>query len=60
MRDARILVVDDESEIRTLLEEILTEEGYEVTTAQDGAAARLRREQQEPDLVLTPQSGCRT
>ena len=52
MRDARILVVDDESEIRTLLEEILTEEGYEVTTAQDGAAARLRREQQEPDLVL--------
>ncbi len=52
MRDARILVVDDESEIRTLLEEILTEEGYRVTTAQDAAAARERREQEEPDLVL--------
>ena len=52
MRDARILVVDDESEIRTLLQEILTEEGYQVTTAQDAAAARERREQSEPDLVL--------
>jgi DNA-binding NtrC family response regulator len=52
MRDARILVVDDESEIRTLLEEILTEEGYQVSTAQDAAAARERREQTEPDLVL--------
>ena len=52
MRDARILVVDDESEIRTLLQEILTEEGYQVTTAGDAAAARERRAQTEPDLVL--------
>ena len=40
MNNARILVVDDESNIRVLLEEILTEEGYEVTTAEDAAAAR--------------------
>jgi DNA-binding NtrC family response regulator len=52
MRDARILVVDDESEIRTLLQEILTEEGYQVTTAQNAAVARERRQQSEPDLVL--------
>ncbi len=52
MRDARILVVDDESEIRTLLKEILTEEGYRVTTAQDAAAAREQRDETEPDLVL--------
>lgn len=52
MRDARILVVDDESEIRSLLEEILSEEGYTVTTAADAASARDRRDQEEPDLVL--------
>jgi DNA-binding NtrC family response regulator len=52
MRDARILVVDDESEIRTLLQEILTEEGYQVTTAPNAAVARERRKQSEPDLVL--------
>ena len=28
-----VLVVDDEAEIRTSLEEILTEEGYAVATA---------------------------
>ena len=37
---ARILVVDDESNIRALIDEILSEEGYDVTTAADAAAAR--------------------
>jgi DNA-binding NtrC family response regulator len=36
----RILVVDDEPEIRTTLHEILTEEGYEVSTASSCAEAR--------------------
>jgi signal transduction histidine kinase/ActR/RegA family two-component response regulator len=35
----RILVMDDEKDIRKLLETILTELGYEVRTAQDGAEA---------------------
>jgi DNA-binding NtrC family response regulator len=49
---ARILVVDDESNIRALIDEILSEEGYEVTTAADAAAARAARAEREFDLVL--------
>jgi DNA-binding NtrC family response regulator len=52
MSAARILVVDDESEIRGLLKEILADEGYEVDVAADAAEARLRRSQHDPDLVL--------
>ena len=39
MTNARILVVDDENDIRELVREILTEEGYTVDTA--GTAAEL-------------------
>ena len=39
MSSARILVVDDEADIRSLLEEILSEEGYEVVAAAKAAAA---------------------
>src|SRR5437868_11700386 len=52
MSSARILVVDDESEIRGLLKEILADEGYEVDVAADAAEARVRRTQHDPDLVL--------
>lgn len=52
MSAARILVVDDESDIRGLLKEILTEEGYAVEVAADAQAARLMRQKQSPDLVL--------
>jgi DNA-binding NtrC family response regulator len=49
---ARILVVDDEPNIRELLEEILSEEGYEVTTAGDAAHARAALREQSYDLTL--------
>ncbi len=39
---ARILVVDDEANIRALIDEILSEEGYDVTTAADAKEARSR------------------
>ena len=52
MKDARILVVDDEANIRMLLEEILSEEGYDVTTAENAAAARAARLEQDFELVL--------
>jgi DNA-binding NtrC family response regulator len=52
MSAARILVVDDESEIRGLLKEILADEGYEVDVAADAAEARAIRAQHDPDLVL--------
>jgi DNA-binding NtrC family response regulator len=52
MNVAKILVVDDESDIRRLLQEILSEEGYEVEVAADAAQARAARARQLPDLVL--------
>jgi two-component system nitrogen regulation response regulator NtrX len=52
MSAARILVVDDESEIRGLLKEILADEGYEVDIAADAVEARQRRSQHDPDLIL--------
>jgi DNA-binding NtrC family response regulator len=47
-----ILVVDDEPDIRNLVQEILKDEGYDVSTAENGEAARKKRLEQRPDLVL--------
>ena len=52
MSASRILVVDDEADIRGLLKEILSEEGYEVDIAADASQARTSRASQVPDLVL--------
>jgi two-component system, NtrC family, nitrogen regulation response regulator NtrX len=52
MTASRILVVDDEADIRGLLKEILSEEGYEVEIAADASQARSSRAAQVPDLVL--------
>jgi DNA-binding NtrC family response regulator len=49
---ASILVVDDEMGIRELLNEILTDEGHSVVSAQNADEARKARENLEPDLVL--------
>src|SRR5246127_1947537 len=47
-----ILVVDDEADIRGLLKEILSEEGYDVDVAANAVQARASRARQTPDLVL--------
>src|SRR6476661_6782401 len=52
MSSSHILVVDDEADIRTLLKELLSEEGYEVDVAANAAQARASRARQVPDLVL--------
>jgi len=52
MTAAKILVVDDEADIRTLVDEILSDEGYRVTTACDAAEARSQISATSPDLVL--------
>ncbi len=49
---ASILVVDDEMGIRELLNEILTDEGHTVYSAESAVQARTIREQMRPDLVL--------
>ena len=52
MSQAKILVVDDEPDIRQLVQEILEDEGYSVQVAKDGENARISYAQQKPDLVL--------
>jgi len=47
-----ILIVDDEPEIRGLVQEILEDEGYEITVAENGVEAREKRRERKPDLVL--------
>ncbi len=52
MTGQHILVVDDEPDIRTLVRDILEDEGYSVTTAESGEAARKARRQRRPELIL--------
>ena len=47
-----ILVVDDEPDIRHLLQEILQDEGYHVEVAEDGESARKAYRQHQPSLIL--------
>ncbi len=48
----RILVVDDEPEIRRLVCEILEDEGYLVASAENGFEARKLKISYKPDLIL--------
>lgn len=52
LKEANILVVDDEVNIRFFLEEILTRDGYRVVTAENGEQALQRMEGEEFDLAL--------
>jgi len=52
MSAAHILVVDDESDIREMVRDILEDEGYRVTVAEDAAAARRAHDAEEIDLIL--------
>jgi two-component system nitrogen regulation response regulator NtrX len=47
-----ILIVDDEVGIRELLSEILQDEGYRVSVAENATEARAYRARQQPALVL--------
>ena len=48
----KVLVVDDELEVRQVLLEFLSSRGYDVTTASGGAEAVAMVEAVKPDLVL--------
>jgi DNA-binding response OmpR family regulator len=52
MSRARILVVDDEADIRTLVRELLVRAGDEVEDAEDGRAALRALFAARPDLVV--------
>jgi len=49
----KILVIDDEAEIRSLLSEVLQEEGFEVFDAADGVEGLEMFHTINPDLVIT-------
>jgi DNA-binding NtrC family response regulator len=49
----RILIVDDESNARAALSEILREEGYATETAADGFKALGKLDEFAPDVILT-------
>ena len=52
MGDIRVLVVDDEPDIRATVAEMLEIEGYSVEEASNGADALRAIEQHAPDLIL--------
>ena len=51
-RRGHVLVVDDEPDIRSLVTEILGDEGYEVVAAGGAEAARELRRARRPDVIL--------
>ncbi|MEE9258065.1 MAG: UDP-3-O-acyl-N-acetylglucosamine deacetylase [Nitrospinaceae bacterium] len=52
MAKERVLIVDDEKNIVSSLQEILNDEGYEIVTAEDGLDALEMVQSEPPDLVL--------
>jgi DNA-binding response OmpR family regulator len=52
MTDRRILVVDDDADIRGLVRELLDRRGFEVSEARDGQEALRRFFDERPDLVV--------
>lgn len=48
----RILVVDDEPDLLILLEEHLSQDGYEVLTASTGMQAIAKAREDHPDVIL--------
>jgi len=49
---SHVLVVDDEADIRALIQDILSDEGYGVVVAADAAEARRARADEKFDLIL--------
>ena len=52
MTSSQVLVVDDEADIRALIQDILSDEGYGVTAAADASEARDARADTKFDLIL--------
>ena len=48
----KILVIDDEEIIRSLLTDILEDKGYQVITAADGETGLKQAQDDQPDLII--------
>jgi len=49
----RVLVVDDEEAVRDVFTKMLQEEGYEVTTAENGFDALLKLKHRSPEVLIS-------
>jgi len=49
----RVLIVDDDQSIRASMAMLLSEEGYEVSTAEDGFDALLQIKSKVPELIVS-------
>ena len=49
---AKVLAVDDQSDMRWLLSRLLREQGFEVDTANDGVQVLSRVQQEAPQVIL--------
>ncbi len=50
---AKILIIEDDSEVRTLIQRLLENEGYEVQVAENGVDGIEAFRAGSPDLVIT-------
>ncbi|MFD0714721.1 response regulator [Paenibacillus sp. GCM10027626] len=48
----KVLIVEDEDKILSLMEDFLQTEGYDIVTAKDGKTAVSRFEEHKPDIVI--------
>jgi len=48
----KILIVDDDEDILTILGDNLREEGYDVLTAEDGKSGIKLAEENKPDIII--------
>jgi two-component system cell cycle response regulator DivK len=48
----RILIVEDQEDLRAILRDLLSASGYEVIEAVDGAEAVAKAQAEHPDLIL--------
>ncbi|MDG6778939.1 sigma-54 dependent transcriptional regulator [Thiomicrorhabdus sp. zzn3] len=52
MKAGKILIVDDEKDIRSLMQEIFEEEGYQIETAANGVQAKKAWKSNVPDVIF--------
>ena len=50
---ARVVIIDDDEAIRSLLEEVLRHDGHETFTAANGKAGIKLVREKDPDLLIT-------
>ncbi len=50
---ARVLIIDDESNVRSMLRRMLHQAGHQVSEASNGAEGIKLYEQDQPDLIIT-------